>query len=88
MLDPILFAEPIEEIPASDAQPRLERALRIINSRVHDLAVAGARSGSELFTRFQDQCLTAANRKSTRHRESYGACTNDNCIHGVHRDAV
>ena len=88
MLDPVLLAEAIEEISTCDAQSRLQRALRVIDSRVHDFTVARACPRPELLASFQDQRFTSANRKSTRHRESHDSRAYDDCIDGVHRDAV
>ena len=86
--DPVLLAEIVEQVAASDAHPGAERAARIVDACVDHLTVARAYSGAEMIRRLEYQNLAASRGECACHGKSNDSRTDHDDIDVVHVDKV
>src|SRR6185437_9337800 len=82
--DAMLLTEGIQPVASGNAEPGLERAARIIDAGMDDLAVARAGAGAETVGRFEDENFTAGLRQRSRHRQAHDASADDDRVDVVH----
>ena len=75
--DPLPLAQLVEQVLAADAQPRLERAGRVVHPRVDDLAVAARGLRPVALAALQDDRLREAPCEPRGHREPDDARPHD-----------
>ena len=85
--DAARFAVRIEQAPAGDAEPRLQRRRRVVEAGVDDFAVARAGAVADAGCRLEHDRLAAAQRQLARDREADRAGPDDDGIDAVHRSA-
>jgi hypothetical protein len=86
--DAVRFAVRIEQPPPRDAQRRLQRAGRVVEAGVDDLAVARARAVADAVGRLDDDRLAPRERERARTGEADGAGADDDGIDALHRVSV
>jgi hypothetical protein len=84
MLDAVLAAIGIQGLLAGHAQPRLERAARVVEPGVDHLAVARADAGADGVRRLEHDALAPAARERARHRQADHAGADHHRIDAVH----
>ena len=77
----------VKSLAPRNAQLRLERPGRIVDSRVDDLAVARAGAGADRAFRFEDDHFAAGKREGPGARQADHACAYDDRIDPFHRAA-
>src|SRR4051812_31303932 len=60
----------VELMTAGDAQPRLERAFRVVDAGVDDFGIARAGAGADRVLRFQHEDLAPSHRKPPRNAKA------------------
>src|SRR6266705_1780782 len=80
----VLREKRVKSLAARDAQLRLERAARIVDSRVDDFAVARAGAGADRAFRFEDDHLATSKREGSCARQADHACAYDDRIDPFH----
>ena len=74
----------VQLLLALHAQPRLERAGRVVDAGVNHLAVARAGAGAKGVGGLQQHDLAAGQRQRACHRQPNHACADHDCVHGLH----
>src|ERR1700756_859651 len=88
MRDAVLEAEGVEELPPGDAQAGLERAARVVDPGMDDLAVARAHPAAEALRGLEDQHFAPALRERACDGEAHDAGADDGHVHPFHGSSL
>ena len=83
--DPVACAEFIERVPARDAHPRLQAAVRVVEAGVDDAGVARADFRADGVVALEDDHLAPAQGQGTRDREPDNAGAYHDAFNAIHR---
>jgi hypothetical protein len=78
----------IQQVLAFHAQPRLERALRVVDARVNHFAVARTGPGADGTFGFEHQHFPASQRQCARHGQPHHTTADDGAIDFIHRASL
>ena len=73
----------VEQVAASDTEPRLQAAVRIMQTGMNHLAVARGCFGPDLTLLLQQENVVAVTRQSARHRQADHPGTDHDAFDGI-----